>query len=116
MSALVEFVSSPRHQIRWWAFWTAAWAVLMPITLLTFLSTSIPWLQFMSLFANFASCGTALVAAWSYFRARSADEKIDSAEHFARIEEAEQRIERIETRILGALGRITDALVAEEPT
>lgn len=92
MGALLAFLSDPRHQIRWWASWTVAWLVLTPLTLLTGLRTSVPWLEWMSLFANFASCGTALVAAWAYFRARNVDEQLDMAAHFARIEQAEERI------------------------
>lgn len=75
LKRVVEFISAPKVQIRWWAFWTLAWLVLDPVTMLTKLSSNIPWLEEMSLFANFASCGTALVAAWSYFRARNVDEK-----------------------------------------
>lgn len=74
MRRVIDFISNPRNQIRWWAFWTLAWLVLDPITMLTALKSNIPWLEEMSLFANFASCGTALVAAWSYYRARNVDE------------------------------------------
>lgn len=96
MSRLLGFIANPRTQVRWWAFWTCAWAVLMPVTLLSFLATSIPWLQFMSLFANFASCGTALVAAWAYLRARSADEKVDEAASLAHVEAVMDRIDQME--------------------
>ena len=69
-----EVISRPTVQVRWWAFWTVAWIILDPVTMLTGLRHSVPWLNQESLFANFASCGTALVAAWSYLRARRVDE------------------------------------------
>lgn len=75
MHRVVALVTKPKVQIAWWAFWTITWLILDPVTMLTPLSRSIPWLEEMSLFANFASCGTALVAAFSYRSARSVDEK-----------------------------------------
>lgn len=87
MRRLLRVIADPTVQVRWWAFWTVAWLVLDPVTMFTGLRTSVPWLEEMSLFANFASCGTALVAAWSYLRARRVDEsnlhaKLDAlAEH-----------------------------------
>lgn len=74
MQRLLTFISDPIHQIRLWATSTLIWIGLTPVTLLTNLRHSLPWLNFLSLFANVASCGTALVAAWSYHRARRVDE------------------------------------------
>ena len=74
MARVIDFISKPRNQIRFWAFWTMAWLVLDPITMFTGLRSSVPWLEEMSLFANFASCGTALVAAWSYYSAKRVDD------------------------------------------
>ncbi len=74
MSRLLAFISDPIHQIRLWATFTVVWILMTPVTLLTGLAHSLPWRNCLSLFANFASCGTALVAAWSYHRARKVDE------------------------------------------
>ena len=107
VTRLIEFISNPRNQIRWWATWTVLWLLLDPVTMLTPLSHSVPWLNQESLFANFASCGTALVAAWSYFRARNVDEKVDSAAHFEHIETVIGHVEALAVRIDevdGALG------------
>lgn len=71
---ILAYISDPTHQVRLWGTLTVVWVVMTPITLLTALAHSLPWLNFLSLFANFASCGTALVAAWSYMRARRVDE------------------------------------------
>lgn len=65
----------PETQVRIWVVATLAWLVLTPLTMLTFLRGSIPWVAFMSLFANTASCATALVAALAFARATSADRK-----------------------------------------
>lgn len=73
-SRLVGFVSDPVNQIRWWASWTVIWVALDPISIVTGLQSRVWWISQMSDFANFASCGTALVAAWSYMRARRVDE------------------------------------------
>lgn len=71
----VAYVETPRHQLRLWVTFTVSWMVLTPVTMLTTLAHSVPWLEFMSLFANSASCGTAAVAALAYVRAASADKK-----------------------------------------
>ncbi len=92
MHRIVDFISRPRNQIRWWAAWTVVWIVLDPISVATNLQNRVWWISQMSDFANFASCGTALVAAWSYFRARRVDESLDMPAHIQRIEDAEDRI------------------------
>jgi polyferredoxin len=74
---IIERATDPRFQVRIWTIFTAMWVVLTPVTMLTVLSSSVPWLEFMSLFANAASCATALVAALAYVRAASADAKAD---------------------------------------
>lgn len=74
MTRLLTFLSAPRNQILFWAFWTGMWCLLMPVTLATGLKTSLEWVVFMSLFANAASCGTALVAALAYHRAFRVDQ------------------------------------------
>ena len=67
--------SEPRVQFGFWIGWTLFWLLMDPVTMLTALRSSVPWLEEMSLFANVASCGTAAVASLAYIRAASADEK-----------------------------------------
>lgn len=74
MRRLLAFISDPKVQIRWWATWTVLWVIFDPISVVTHLQDRVWWVSQMSDFANFASCGTALVAAWSYLRARKVDE------------------------------------------
>lgn len=122
MTKFLAFLSDPQHQIRWWAVCTVVWVVMTPITLATSLAHSLPYLNFLSLFANFASCGTALVAAWSYHRARNVDEKVDPEAHFARLEENTvrleevlERTERMERLHGDVLAQILDAVHFAEP-
>lgn len=91
MRRLSAFIANPANQLRWWAFWTVAWLVLDPITMLTPLRHSVPWVNQESLFANFASCGTAWVAAMSYLRAR----RVDEANLHAKIDRLQAHTEAI---------------------
>lgn len=70
----IDGIANPTFQIRWWATWTILWVLIDPVATFTGLQNSVAWVSQMSDFANFASCGTALVAAWSYHRARRVDE------------------------------------------
>jgi hypothetical protein len=74
LSRFAAWVGLPKVQLRLWGFWTLTWIVLMPVVMLSALNHSVPWLNWESLFANAASCGTAWVAALAYTRARSVDD------------------------------------------
>lgn len=74
---MLTWLQRPSVQVRLWSVFTIVWIVMTPVTLVTALAHSIPWLNFLSLFANTASCGTAAVAALAYHRAANADQKAD---------------------------------------
>lgn len=75
MLRLLAVVERPSVQVKLWTVATAMWVLLTPVTMLSALAHSVPWLEFMSLFANSASCATALVAALAYVHAESANRK-----------------------------------------
>ncbi len=85
------------------------WVVLMPVVMLTALSHSVPWLNWESLFANAASCGTAWVAALSYFRAR----RVDEAQLHSRLDDHREALQRIEERSLARLSPDDRTMVGE---
>lgn len=80
LGALAQRAERPRTQVRIWFMFTSIWLALTPVTMVTFLAHSVPWLEFMSLFANSASCATALVAALALVRA---DAAARTADHIA---------------------------------
>lgn len=93
MRRLGLWVAKPNVQAWFNGVMTALWLMMLPITLMfPLFRTSILWLAFISAWALFATHLGAWIAALVNVKAERIDNRVEQDRHFARIEEAEDRI------------------------
>lgn len=91
-ASLPARATSPRLQAWIAGVSLVVWGLLSPVTMLTGLRGSLPWLTFASLFANVATCFGWWVAALVQLRAERIEANSTQAATLAHVEAMEQRI------------------------
>lgn len=90
----LRWLAKPRVQVWFNGLWTVFWLVMMCLTPVFAhnLYAAVVWVSFISAWALFATHLGAWIAALVNVRAERITNRTEANEHFARIEEAEQRI------------------------
>lgn len=117
------WIAAPNRQVRIAGLCTVLWLILSPITMLTALRASIPWLTAASLFANVATCFGWWVAAWANQRASNVEARTDemaSLQHIEQLTEGiaavAEQLQRVDSLHGDQLARILEALHGAPPS
>lgn len=90
---ILLWLANPKVQTWFNGAMTLAWLAMLPITfLIPVFRTSVLWIAFISAWALFATHLGAWIAALVNVKAERIDDRTEQGAHFARIEEAEDRI------------------------
>lgn len=91
--AAALWLAKPKVQTWFNGALTVLWLVMMPVTLvIPVFRTSVLWIAFISAWALFATHLGAWIAALVNVKAERIDDRTEQGAHFARIEEAEERL------------------------
>lgn len=122
MKRFVPWIAGPGRQVRIAGWCTIVWLLLSPVTMLTALRSSLPWLTAASLFANVATCFGWWVAAWANQRAsnvEAATEEMATLRHVeevvARLEQLIEQVEKVDESHGSQLAEILEAIHFQPP-